>query len=143
MDFESLASKFSLYREISSYEQKKISSDTNSSSKTDITPKETPNSENSDATVSRLGDGGFSSRLYKHISDYYAGEGRLSKDTNREIVKKDNNASNILNIEDPKSGGQYSAYKTAGFAYGTKARFISGVESSAKLSTNIRKIYKA
>ena len=141
MDFESLASKFSLYRQISSYEQK-----TKGSLPKPLSAAESIQNQNvdkSEAVISNIGDNGFQTRLYKHISDYYAGEGQLSKDTNREIAQKDNNVSNNLNIEDPKAGSQYSGYRTAGFGYSTKARFISGVESSTKLSTSIRKIYSA
>lgn len=132
MELESLAAQFSLYREISDSQIKKSDGGLSSSA--------TPSS-NEDAIVSHIADSSFSQKLYKHLSDYYSGQGNLSKDTNRQLAKKDNNIANQLNQDDPSASALYSGYRTAGFAYSSKARFITGLDSTVKLASDIKRIY--
>ena len=134
MGLESLATQFNLAREIESYKLKSSLSEVGGST-------EVASTSNSDAVISHVEDSAFSQKLYKHINDHYKGEGQISRDVNRQLAQKDSDISNALNSQDPKASLQYSAYSTAGFSYSSRARFISGIDSTVKLSSGLRKIY--
>lgn len=136
MELEGLATKFSLYKELSKIELQLSKDPVSNNSSNDKAPK---NQE--DAVVSNVNQVQFNQKLYKHISDYYSGKGNLSSGTNRELVKKDQKVSSLLISEDPKSSKLYSGYRTAAFTYGTEARFVSNLESSLKSVSKLKKIY--
>lgn len=143
MSLEDLAAQFGSYREITNYKLKTQSEIKNNSIPEDgNNPSSRGTPPNNDgAVVNHIQDSGFNQKLYKHISDYYAGEGQISKDVNFKLAEKDSKIAGDLNQYNPTAGALYAGYRTANFNYNSKARFISGIDSSAKLSNDLRKIY--
>ncbi len=135
MELEGLAAQYSLYKEIA--KSKLQSSEASPSNKelqnAQVSPEE--------SSIVSIGQSSFNQKLFKHISDHYAGRGNLSQDVNRTLGKKDRNVSQTLVSEDPRANAMYSAYRTAALSYGTEARFVSNMESSVKTASQLRKIY--
>lgn len=139
MDLESLASKFSLYKEISDYNLSQSGPVANGVQPT----QNDPQTAVSDAAVVEIKDSAFDQKLYKHINDYYTGKGNLSKSTASELVKKDHSVATDLTQLDPVASAKYMSYRTAAFSYGSQARFVTGVESATKATAELKKAYKA
>lgn len=144
MLLERLAAQSGLVKEYTEYKLKSALEKANNSAQAQVSYKNISASQkpNNDAVVANIKDSAFQQKLYKNISDYYAGNGNRSKDTSYELEDKDQNNASLLNTQNPVSGGLYSGYRTAGFSYSSKARFISGIDLAVQLSESLKKIYK-
>ena len=86
-----------------------------------------------------LGRGGqFMVKLEKHIRDNNSGRGYLSRELYGALKKRSSENITALNQSDYRSGALYSAYMSAGFNYGSKARFISSVSEQEKSFQGLR-----
>ncbi len=145
MSLEELAAQFGSYREITNYNLKRQvgnSTPTVSEGASEVDRPESSKPNNDGAVVNHIADSGFNQKLYKHISDHYAGDGQVSKDVNFKLAAKDVSIAGNLNQYNPSAGALYAGYRTASFSYNSQARFISGIDSSTKLSDDIRRIFK-
>lgn len=145
MSLEDLAAQFGSYREITNYKLKTQANKKNLSGTEEgvNTPHSEINKANNDgAVVNQIKESAFNQKLYKHISDYYAGAGQISRNVNSKLAEKDHAIAGNLNQSAPATGAMYSGYRTASFSYNSQARFISGIDSATKIANDIRKIFK-
>ncbi len=144
MLLERLAAQTGLVKEYTEYKLKSALEKANNSAQAQVSNENITASQkpNNDAVVTNIKDSAFQQKLYKNISDYYAGNGNRSKETSYELASKDQNNASVLNSQNPEAGGKYAGYRTAGFTYSSKARFVSGIDSAVQLSESLKKIYK-